>query len=70
MSEIDYETLLYRIMENIDDSLDDGYDYDIVLQSAEFCWDNTAIKVTSRDFTMVFDVISYELLDYTGYDIM
>lgn len=68
MSDIDYETLLYSIKDNIDDSLIDEYDFDVLLQSAEACWDDTAIQVKSRDFTMVFDNISYEILDYTGFD--
>lgn len=69
MSDIDYESLLFGIMDNIDDSLIDGYDFDIILQSAEPCWDNTAVQVKGKDFTMVFDNISYEILDYTGFDI-
>ena len=31
-------------------------------------WDGTGVEVKSKDFVMVFDLISYELLDYTGYD--
>ena len=50
MSDIDFDTLLYSIMENIDDTLIDGYDFDIILQSAESCWDDTAILVKSVDF--------------------
>ena len=68
MSGIDYETLLHSIQEQIDDSLKDGYDFDALLRTATICWDGTAVQVTSTDFTMVFDLISYELLDYTGFD--
>ena len=66
---IDYDALLNSIQDNIDDSLLDGYDFDTVLKSAEIVWDGTAIQVKSKDFVMVFDIISYELLSYTGFDI-
>lgn len=66
---IDYDALLNSVQDNIDDSLLDGYDFDTVLKSAEIVWDGTAIQVKSKDFVMVFDIISYELLSYTGFDI-
>ena len=66
---IDYDALLNSVQDNIDDSLLDGYDFDTVLKSAEIVWDGTAIQVKSKDFVMVFDMISYELLSYTGFDI-
>lgn len=67
---IDYETLNNSIQEQIDDSIINKYDFDSILRSAEIVWDNTAVKVKSDDFTMVFDLISYEIMDYTGNDII
>lgn len=69
MSEtIDLERLYHSILGVIDESIQDMYDFDVVLKSAEIVWDNTAVQVKSKDFVMVFDLIGYELLDYTGYD--
>lgn len=66
---IDYDALLHSVQDNIDESLLDGYDFDVVLKTAEIVWDNTAVQVTAKDFTMIFDIISYELLQYIGFDI-
>ena len=66
---IDYETLANSILEQLDDSISNNYDIETVLKSAKLCWDNTAVQVTGRDFEMVFDLISYEILDYNGNDI-
>ena len=66
---IDYDALLNSIQDNIDERLLDSYDWDVVLKSAIPCWDDTAIQVKSKDFTMIFDNISYELLQYEGFDI-
>ena len=70
MSEtIDYDALLNGIKENLDERLIDSYDFDVVLKSAEIVWDGTAVQVKSKDFTMIFDTISYELKQYIGFDI-
>lgn len=69
MRSIDYEVLNNAIQENIDENLIGKYDFDAILRTAKIVWDNTAVQVTSNDFIMVFDLISYELLDYTGNDI-
>ncbi|MBQ6345187.1 MAG: hypothetical protein IJI96_03630 [Methanobrevibacter sp.] len=70
MSEnIDYETLQNAIQEQISENLLSSYDFESILRSAKLVWDNTAVQVKATDFTMVFDLISYELLDYTGNDI-
>ena len=66
---IDYETLYNSVLEQLDDSIISNYDMDTILKSATLCWDNTAVKVKSKDFEMVFDLISYELLQYMGFDI-
>lgn len=70
MSEIDYNTLLHSIQEQIDDSISEGYDFEALLRSATICWDGTAVQVIGKDFVMVFDLINYDLLDYTGYDMI
>ena len=67
---IEYGSLLNAIQENIDESLISNYDFDSLLRNARVVWDNTAIEVTAKDFIMVFDIISYELVDYTGNDII
>ncbi|MBP5423332.1 MAG: hypothetical protein J6Y78_12920 [Paludibacteraceae bacterium] len=67
---IDYGALLNSILSSIDESLHDNYDWDVVLKSAKPCWDGTAIEVKSKDFTMVFDCISYELKQYDGSDLL
>lgn len=66
---IDYERLLFNIKESIEDKEHNKYDFNTILKSASLCWDGTAIMVTSSDFTMVFDLISYELVNYEGLDI-
>lgn len=70
MSSIDYEVLNNVIQENIDENLIGKYDFEAILRTAKIVWDNTAVQVTNRDFIMVFDIISYELRDYTGNDII
>ena len=69
MSEIDYDSLLNSILDNIDESLQGKYDFDTILKTAEIVWDGTAVQVKATDFTMIFDLISYEIVDYTGNDI-
>lgn len=67
---IDYESLRNSIIDQLDESIIEEYDFDTVLKSAEPCWDDTAIRVKSKDFTMIFDNVNYELLQYTGFDII
>lgn len=70
MNSIDYEALSNAVQEVIDENLLDKYDFETVLRTAKIVWDNTAVQVTNNDFIMIFDLISYELLDYTGNDII
>ena len=70
MNSIDYEALSNAVQEVIDENLLSKYDFEAILRTAKVVWDNTAVQVTSNDFIMVFDLISYELLDYTGNDII
>ena len=66
--EIDFDALLYSVKDVIDENLQDYYDYETILNSAEIVWDNTAVQVSATNFAMIFDLMTYELLDYTGYD--
>lgn len=70
MNSIDYEALSNAVQEVIDENLLGKYDFETILRTSKVVWDNTAVQVTSNDFIMVFDLISYELLDYTGNDII
>ena len=65
---INYESLSNAILDVVDDNLSDNYDINVILKSATIVWDNTAVQVKSKDFVMIFDLISYELQDYQGYD--
>ena len=67
--EIDYESLYHAIIDQIDESLQSKYDFDAILRTAAICWDGTAVQVKAADFIMVFDIISYEILEYNGYDL-
>lgn len=69
MTEIDLERLRHAILEVLDESIQDQYDIDIILKSASLCWDNTCVEVKGVNFKMVFNIISYELEDYQGYDL-
>ena len=68
MSSIDFDALRNAIINVLDERIINRYDFDVVLKSAKLVWDNTAIEVQSKDFTMIFDKISYELLQYIGFD--
>lgn len=69
MNSIDYSALNNAIQEVIDENLLNKYDFEAILRTAKIVWDNTAVQVTNNDFIMTFDLVSYELLDYTGNDI-
>lgn len=68
MSGIDFESLYHAIVSVLDESIQDNYDFDGLLKTAKVVWDGIGVEVKSKDFVMVFDLVSYELLDYTGYD--
>ena len=67
---IDFVALENAVKEQIDDSLLSKYDFQTILKTAEIVWDGTAVQVTASDFVMVFDLVSYECVDYTGNDII
>lgn len=67
--EIDYDSLLNSILDNIDENLQSKYDFDTILRTAEIVWDGTAVRVRGNDFEMIFDIISYEICEYTGNDL-
>ena len=69
MNTIDFEALSNAIQEQLDDRVMGKYDLDTILRSAMVCWDGIGVMVKSSDFVMVFDIISYEVLDYTGNDL-
>lgn len=69
MNSIDYPALNNAVQEVIDENLLNNYDFEAILRTAKLVWDNTAVQVTNNDFIMTFDLVSYELLDYTGNDI-
>lgn len=69
MNSIDYPALNNAVQEVIDENLLNNYDFEAILRTAKIVWDNTAVQVTNNDFIMTFDLVSYELLDYTGNDI-
>ena len=66
MSEINYDYLTHAILDTLDENV--SVDIDTILKSAEIVWDGTAVQVKSSEFTMIFNIISYELEDYRGYD--
>ena len=66
---IDYERLRVAVIDVIDEKLHNNYDFDVIVRNSSYCWDDTAIMVKARDFTMIFDVISYDLLQYEGMDV-
>ena len=68
--EIDYDSLLNSILDNIDENLQSKYDFDTILRTAEKVWDDTAVRVRATDFEMIFDLIDYEIVEYTGNDII
>ena len=70
MNTIDFLALENAIIDNIDERLVGNYDFGVILKTARMVWDGTGIMVTAKDFTMVFDAVNFELLDYTGYDLI
>ena len=68
MNEIDYDALSCAVLDSVDESLHNTLNIDTILKSAELVWDDTAVQVKSSSFMMIFDLISYELMDYRGYD--
>ena len=69
MTEINLDYLKHAVLDVLDESIQEGYDLDIILKSATLVWDDTAVQVKGNDFIMIFDAISYELQDYQGYDL-
>lgn len=65
---INYESLEYTIYDILDERIIDEYDIGTILATAKEVWDNTAIQVTAKDFVLTVDNLTYEIVDYTGYD--
>lgn len=68
MIDIDFEALHNSVCSCLDERIIDGYDLDTIVRNAVPCWDNTAIQVKGTDFTIVVDSVSYDVVDYTGFD--
>ena len=69
MPDINMDSLKHSLLEVFDESDVGYYDVDVILKSATLCWDDTAVQVKGSGFSMVFDLVSYELQDYVGYDL-
>lgn len=65
---INKEALEYAVKDVLDESIVQKYDFAVILNSARIVWDDTAVEVRGSDFRMVFDILTYDLLSYTGYD--
>lgn len=65
---INYEYLENAIYSILDERDSAKYDMDTILKTAKMVWDDTAIEVTATDFKLVIDELTYEIIDYTGYD--
>ena len=68
IDEIDYDALSCAVLEVLDESLQDTIHMDTVMKTAELVWDDTAVQVKCNDSVLIFDLLSYELQDYRGYD--
>lgn len=65
---IDFERLENAVLGVLSDDISERYDMSIILKTAELVWDDTAVQVRSNDFLMIFDLVTYELQDYNGFD--
>ena len=61
MTEINLDYLKHAVLDVLDESIQEGYDLDIILKSATLVWDDTAVQVKGNDFIMVFD---YAFINY------
>lgn len=68
MIDVDYEALEISIYSVLDERDYGKYDMKNILRTADMVWDNTAIEVKASDFKLIVDSLTYEVLDYTGYD--
>ena len=66
---IDFERLENAVLEVLSDDISEKYDMSIILKSAKLVWDDTAVQVKSNDFLMIFDLVSYNLENYEGFDV-
>ena len=66
---IDFECLENAVLEVLSDDISEKYDMNIILKSAKLVWDDTAVQVKSNDFLMIFDLVSYNLENYEGFDV-
>lgn len=66
---IDHNLLLTSVKGTIDESLWDKYDFQSIINNAELCYDDTAVRVTASDFIMFFDLINYDLINMETTDV-
>ena len=65
---IDFERLENAVLNVLGDEVSEEYNINVVLKSARLVWDDTAVQVKSDDFLMIFDLITYDLENYEGFD--
>ena len=65
---IDFERLENAVLNVLGDEVSEKYNINVVLKSAKLVWDDTAVQVKSDDFLMIFDLITYDLENYEGFD--
>ena len=65
---INFERLENAVLNVLGDEVSEKYNINVVLKSAKLVWDDTAVQVKSDDFLMIFDLITYDLENYEGFD--
>ena len=66
---IDYERLLFALKDVLLEEQWDNYDLNSIVRNAELCWDDTAVKVKSSDFSFIFDLMDYECVSIDTNDL-
>lgn len=66
---IDYERLMNAVKDVLLEEHWDNYDLGSIVRNAVLCWDDTAVLVKGSDFSLVFDVVSYDCLSVSTNDL-
>lgn len=66
---IDYERLLFALKDVLLEEQWDNYDLNSIVRNAELCWDDTAVRVKSSDFSFIFDLMDYECVSIDTNDL-
>jgi hypothetical protein len=69
MVEIDTERLELAIKDSMDESFWGNINFSKLINKSQIILDNTAIQVIGANFTFIFDIDTYELIDGKGDDI-